>query len=113
MGEACRFYGWNMKDVLDMPATQFFVMMEAKQIIESKELVHQCYLSRASNLPVDAFNEMVSFFSSPQKQIDYVDEVEPEPTKFLQGDEAFKAVKDAFLKDTRLNRDITNGRRYH
>lgn len=88
-----------------MPASQFFAMLEAKRELESAELIRASYIARSSATSDAGFNELIASFRIPEKQ---VKKKEPEPTFKASTEDARNAVRMAFGKDTRLNREMVH-----
>lgn len=107
IAEVCHFYGWTDDHVMNMPASRFFSMLRASRRLSRMEKVHDCYISRASNMPKEDFFETVSWFDDfgkdPEDKPVVTQERGPEP---LRGQDAKMAVMRAFAGSKNIDRTV-------
>ncbi len=86
-----------------MPASQFFVMLEAAREIRNKELVLSCWSARAGTVGTEGFHEILEFMGGLDKpKIRPPDVVIPKREP-LKGESARRAVMGAFWSDRRIH----------
>lgn len=100
-----------------MPASQFFVMLEAARAIRNKERVLDCWQSRAGTVNPEGFKEILDFFEQldmPKRTaVRPPDVVVPTEKPPLRGEAARERVMSVFMQDRRINRKWhMDGRRH-
>lgn len=91
-----------MEYALEMPAGQFFAMLEASRVLRNKERVLDCYVARVSQATPDGFREIVEYFSDLETHKEAPQDFKPVVVRdTVRGDRARDAVKLA-LAGTRM-----------
>lgn len=94
IGEACRFYGWTPEYALKMPASQFFVMLDALRRLRNSERVYECFIARAGTVSKEGFNEIIECFEGMDIPKERPEDVSP--AQYLKGESARAAMASTF-----------------
>lgn len=92
-----------------MPATQFYVMMDAKNILYSKEMKDLSYVSRASSTSNEGFSDLLHYFHMMNPDVAKA-QVKREESLFKQkpmsasSEEAKNRMMNFFAGDRRIGR---------
>ena len=109
IAEVCRFYGWTDSHVLAMPASRFFVMLQASRRLARMERIHSCYVARSANMDRGEWLETLKWFedfgSEDQDEKPPVVETKPKPKPLNREQEALIVMR-AFAKDRRIDRTV-------
>lgn len=90
-------------------------MLEAKRVLESRKMVHECWISRCATLPDGVFQDVVSFFEGLgrgfigghpyeiQREKVAASVAQPEPLD-ASSQAAQYSLKQFFYTENRINR---------
>lgn len=100
LGEVCEHFGWTLEYALEMPASQFFAMLDVARKLRSKNMTDLAWISRGSQLTSEGFMELIKLFDTSEKTVPDPVRI-PKQTLSATSEEAKYAVMGAFASDTR------------